>query len=96
MYCDHEVETGQNGRKARNKDRQPGFNYLRVAEQAGIRGVEGPARVHAAGEDAVQVQNAGDDVNVPAQQVNAWKRQVLRPDHDRDKKVPQHGRNRRD
>ena len=62
---------------------------------AAVRRVEGPAGIHAAGNHRVQRERRANDVNVPAQQVDARKRQIARADHHRHQKVPQRRRDRR-
>jgi hypothetical protein len=69
---------------------------VRVGRRRAVRRVERPARVHAAAQRRDQRERAAQDVDVPAEQVDARERQVLGPDHDWDQEVAQHGRNRRD
>jgi len=38
----------------------------------------------------VQEERSGDDVEIPAQQVDARKRKVFGADHQRHEKVPEH------
>ena len=45
---------------------------------------------------AHSVKTRADDVDVPAQQVDARERQVARADHERDEEVAEHGGDRRD
>ena len=58
--------------------------------------VESPARVDAAGQHDVGHQGAADDVEIPAQQVDAREGKILRPDHERHQKIAQHRRHDRD
>jgi hypothetical protein len=43
-----------------------------------------------------ECEQAGKDVNVPAQEVDSREREVLCADHDRDQEVAERRRNRRD
>ena len=73
-----------------------GFNDFGIAEGGAEGRVEGPAGIDAAGQHAVQHHDAADDVQVPAQQVDAREREILRADHHRDKEVAQHRGDGRD
>ena len=88
---DDEIQSGQDRGESRDEDGQPGLDHLGVAEGGAEGRVEGPARVHAAGQHAVQHQDAGDDVQIPAQQIDAREGQVLGADHQRDQEIAQHG-----
>src|SRR6266700_5505031 len=60
------------------------------------RRVEGPSRVHTAGDQRRERKSGTDNKNVPAQQVDLGKCQVLGSDHDREQEVAKsggHGRN---
>ncbi len=93
---DHKIQPGQDRREPRNENRQAGLNHLCIAEGGAERRVERPACVHAAGEHAMQHQRAGDDVEIPAQKINAREGQVLGADHQRDQEIAQHRRDGRD
>ena len=67
-----------------------------VRRRRAVRRVERPAGVDAAAERRGDREQAAEDVDVPADQVDARERQVLRADHDRDEEVAQHRGNRRD
>ena len=88
---DHEIQAGKDGRESGDEDCDSRLNHPGIAESRAERRVEGPARVHAAGEDAVHIDHAGNDVEIPAQQIDARKRQVFGADHHGDEKIPQHG-----
>ncbi len=92
----HKVQSGQDGGESGDKDGKPGFNHLGIAEGGAERRVESPTCIHAAGQDAVQHQIVpAIDVQIPTQQVDARKRQILGADHQGNQEVSQHGRNRR-
>src|SRR2546423_15047527 len=94
-----EVQPGENGGESNDKDGKSGFNDFCVAEGCAERGVEGPAGVHAAGQYGVHHENAGDDVEVPAQQIDSGEGQIPGPDHQGNKKVSQNsgdGRNQKE
>src|SRR6202140_1733212 len=44
----------------------------------------------------MKIQNSGNNIDVPAQKINSRKSQVFGPNHHRNQKVTEHGRNRRD
>src|SRR5208337_652344 len=92
---DDEIESGENGRETRDKDREPSFNDVGVGARA-VGGVESPAGIYAAGQHAVQKKYAGGDVEVPAQQVDAREGEIFGADHDRHQEVAQHGWHDRD
>jgi hypothetical protein len=85
---DDEVQSGEDGRESGHEDCEPGFNDLRVAKGGAEGCVEGPSGVDAAGQHAVHHHDAGDDVEIPAQQVDAREGEILRPDHQRDQEIP--------
>src|SRR6266700_3693852 len=58
MDSHDEVQSGENRRESRNENCQTGFNYSRVTELRRERRIEGPASVHAAGYQAMNVENA--------------------------------------
>ena len=63
-----------------------------VLQELGAEGrVESPAGIDAAVEDGADHQQAADDVEVPAEQVDAREGEILGADHHRDQKVAQHG-----
>ena len=92
---DDEVQTGEDGRESGDEDRESGFDDFRVGEVGAEGRVEGPTGVDAAGQHAVQHHHAADDVEIPAQQVDAGKGEILRPDHQGHEKVSEHGGNGR-
>ena len=60
-----------------------------------VGSVKSPAGVDAFGEHRIQGPRPADHVQVPAQQVDPRKGQVLGPDHQRQTEIPQHGRRHR-
>ena len=92
---DDEVQPGKDGAEARDEDGKAGGNYIGVHIVGGERRGEGPARIHAAGHHGVEGQDATRHVEIPTKQVDLGQRQVLGPDHHRDKEVAQRGRHRR-
>ena len=95
MNSDYEVQASQDGGESGDEDGQASFNHLGVAESGTEGGVESPAGIHSTGQNAVQVHDAGDDVEIPAQQIDARKGQVFGSDHQRHEKIPKHRRNGR-
>ena len=85
-----EIESGKNGGESGDKNGEPGRNHVGIQEFRTQRSVERPAGIDAAVEDGVEHQRAADDVEIPAQQVDARESQVLGPDHDRQQEIPEH------
>src|SRR6266550_1915266 len=86
-----EVQSGKNGGESNDKDGKSGLNDFCVAEGCAERSVEGPASVHAAGQYGVHHENAGDDVEVPAEQIDSGEGQIPGSNHQWNKKVSQNG-----
>ncbi len=93
---DDEVQAGQDRGEPGDEDAQRRRHHVRVRGCCAVRGIERPTRVDAAAERGVQRERSAEDVDIPAEQVDARKREILRPDHDRDQEVAEHGRDRRD
>jgi hypothetical protein len=93
---DDEIEAGQNRRKTRDENPQRRRDDVAVGGGRTVGRVEGPPGIDSATERGHHREQAAEDVNVPAQQVDARKREILRPDHDRDEEVAENGWNRRD
>src|SRR5579863_4827755 len=87
----HEVEAGEDGREARDEDGNSRLNHPGIAESRAEWGVERPTCVHASGHDAMKIDRAGDDVEIPTQQIDAGERQVLGPDHQGNEEISQDG-----
>src|ERR1700691_3736811 len=77
---DDEIESSEDGRKTSDEDRESSFDHIAVAGSA-VGGIERPAGIDASVQHAMQEKNAGSDVEVPAQQVDARKGKILRSDH---------------
>ena len=60
-----------------------------------IGGVKGPACIHASGHHCVEREQSSQVEDIPARQVQPRERQIPGADHERNQKVPQHRRNRR-
>src|SRR6266550_1734528 len=94
-----EVQSGKNGGESNDKDGKSGLNDFCVAEGCAEGSVESPASVHAAGQYGMHHENAADDVEVPAEQIDSREGQIPGPDHEGDKKVSQDsgdGRNQKE
>ena len=88
--------------KAREDRGEPDDEYARdgrddegVREHGGKWRVEGPARVDPAGHERAHRKERTQRVQVPAEQVQARKGQILGADHQRDEEVAQRRGNRR-
>ncbi len=92
---DDEVQAGENRGKAGDEHPHRGGDDGGVRVGAAVRGVEGPAGVHPAGDHGIESEQGPDGVDVPAQQVDAGEGQVAGPDHHGHQEVPQHGGDRR-
>ena len=93
---DDEVQAGEDGGESGDEDGESGFDDFGVGEGGAEGRVEGPAGIDAAGEHAVQHHDAADDVEIPAQQVDAREGEILGADHHGHEEVAEHGGNRRD
>ena len=90
-----EVQAGQNRRETIDEDPDHRGRYGGVRINAAQRRIKGPACVQAAGGERIQNERSANQVNVPAQEIDFRKGQVLRADHDRYHEIAQHRRNRR-
>ena len=86
-----EIQAGEDGGESGDEDCQSRFNDFCVGEVGAEGSVEGPSGVDATGQHAVQHHHAADDVEVPAQQVDAGEGEVLGSDHHGHEKIAQHG-----
>ena len=86
-----EVQAGENRGKSSDKDGKAGLNHLGVAGCGAVRRVEGPTSIHATGQCGVHHEDAGDDEEIPAQQIDSGECQILCPNHQGDKKISQDG-----
>ncbi len=93
MNRDDEIQSGKNRGKSGDENAQAGLDNARVGIIGTEGRVEGPAGVDAAGQHGVQHQNAADDVEIPAEEVNARESQILRADHHGHEEVAEHGGN---
>ena len=82
--------------KPGDEDAERRRDHVRVGRHRAERRVERPAGIDAARDERIQREQPADDVDVPAQQIQLRKREILRADHHRDEEVAQHRRNRRD
>ena len=57
------------------------------------RSIEGPTGVDTAGQHAVQHHDPADDVEIPAQQVDAGEGEILGPDHHGHEEIAECGGN---
>ena len=92
MDGDDEVQSGKDGRKSGDENGQARFDDSKRCAEGGI---ECPAGIDAAGQHTVHHQGAADDVEIPAQQVDAGKGKVFGANHQGNEKVPEHGRDGR-
>ena len=88
---DDEIQSGEDGGESGDEDGESGFDDFGVGEGGAEGRVEGPAGIDAAGQHAVQHHDAADDVEIPAQQVDAREGKILGADHHRDQEVAEHG-----
>ena len=96
VYGDDEVEAGENRREAGDEDAERGGDHPAIGIGGAVGRVEGPAGVDAAGQHGEEGEQSADHQQIPAQQVDARKRQVARADHHRQEEIAQrcgNGRN---
>ena len=92
---DDEIQPREDRRKTGNEDPEHRRHNRGIGIQAAVRRIKRPAGVYAAHHHGIESEARARHVNVPAQQVDAREGQVLRADHQRDQKIPQHRGNRR-
>src|SRR5262249_34992538 len=73
-----------------------GFDNIRITELRAERTVESPAGIDAAVQQDMNHQNSGNDIEIPAQQVDSRERQIFGPDHQRNEEISQNRRHNRD
>ena len=96
MDGDDEVQAGEDRREAGDEDAERRRDDVGRRRDGAERRVERPAGVDAAGDERVEREQAAEDVDVPAREVQLREREILRADHDRHEEVAEHGRDRRD
>src|ERR1700722_11580768 len=64
---------------------------MRISECAAIGRVKSPAGVDTSEKQRDQSQCSPGDIEIPAQQVDAWKRQIARADHQGNQEVAERG-----
>ena len=89
---DDEVEPGEDRREPGDEDAERRRDHVGGRRHRAERRVERPTGVDAAGDQRVQREQAAEDVDVPARQVQLGERQILGADHDRHQEVAEHGR----
>src|SRR3954452_22923101 len=92
----NKVQSGQDGRKAVDKYSKAYSHHIRVRERCAVRGIERPARVHAALHQAPQGERPSDPVNIKAKKIYPRKSEVLRTDHQWNKEISKDRRYSRD
>ena len=95
VYGDDEVEAGENRREAGDEDAERGGDHPAIGIGGAVGSVEGPASVDAARQHGEQGEQSTDHQQIPAQQVDARKRQIARADHHRQKEIAERRGNRR-
>src|ERR1700730_19411733 len=95
VNSDDEIEPGKNRRKSGDEHAERGGDHRSVGKAAAIGRVKRPAGVDSAGNHGVEREDGADDVDVPAEQIEPWKRQVTRADQHGHKDIPKRRRNRR-
>ena len=93
---DDEIQAREDRGKPVDENSHAGGNYVRVRKRRAVGNIEGPAGIDAACEQRIDRDDPAEHVDVPAQQVDPRKGQVLRADHHRHQKVSQRGGDRRD
>ena len=96
VHGDDEVQSGQDRREPGDEDAERGGDDVAVRRRRAVWRVERPARVDSAAERRNQREEPAEHIDVPAQEVDPREGEVLRPDHDRDEEIAEHGRDRRD
>jgi hypothetical protein len=89
-----EIQAGENRRKTGDEHAGGGRKHLRGGKRRRIRRIEGPAGVHAAGQQRINGEKGAAHEQIPACQVQARECQVARPDHHGNEKVAERRRDR--
>src|SRR5712671_2625591 len=89
----YEVQAGKDGRESDDEDCESGFDDFRVGKVGAEGGVERPTSIDASGQHAVQHHDAADDVEIPAQQVDAGKGEILGANHQGHEEISEHSGN---
>ena len=92
---DDEVQARQDGRKTGNENANCSQHHIRICIPCTERRVERPPCIHAACHDSDQRERRADHEHVPTRQIKPGKRKILSPDHERNQKVSQRCRYRR-
>src|SRR5580700_2702706 len=92
MNGDDEIESCKDGRETCDENGKSGFNDVGICVLGTEGGIEGPAGIDAAVQHAVQEEHSGGDVEIPAQQVDLGKSEILGTNHKRHQEVAKDSR----
>ena len=96
---DDEIEAGEDRREPRDEGAQRREHHVAVRVGAAVRRVERPAGIDASRHGGRDGHDGADHVDVPAQQIDPWKREIPRADHHRHQEVAEdrgNGRNEKE
>src|SRR5262245_18129638 len=89
MNRDDEIESGENGGESGHKDAKPGGDDIAIRIRPAVRRVERPSGIHPANDDRGEADDSSEDVDIPAQQIDTRKSEVLGSNHQRYEKISQ-------
>ena len=95
MDGDDEIEAGEDGTEAGNKDAGGGSHNVRIEVVGAERGGKGPAGIDTPEHKRGQCEETSDDQEVPTEKVYAGEGEVLCADHEGNQKIAQRCGNRR-
>ena len=95
MDGDDEIETGENRRKTGDENADDRQRDMGIRIDAAVRRVKRPAGINATGGRGREGKQAAENINIPTGQVKARESEVAGADHQRNQKISQDRRDRR-
>src|SRR5260221_8535140 len=81
MDRDDEIEASKDRRKSVDENAQPYGHHIGIRKGRAVRRVKCPTGIDAALHQSPKRKRTADPIDVKAQKVDAWKSEVLSPDH---------------
>ena len=91
-----EIQPGEDRAESGDEDADHDERDVRVRKLAAVWRVKRPTRVDAAEQQGGECERAADQQQIPAGQIDLWKRQIASADHHRYEKITQRGGDRGD
>src|SRR5262245_47678705 len=90
MNGDDEVKPGHDRPETRNKNPRSHFEYVRVSVSAAVGSVKGPACIDPSMDNCVQHHQPAGHKQIPAQEIQFWKRNIPCSNHHWNQEIAQH------